>query len=283
MAATQRWDLARISDHLVPVALLAAGLLAGDPALWYEGFAWTFGAIVVPLMTMATLSHVLYLNSGVRIQGERKKKPPIPAEAFETVRAMFVVATMAAWPVYMELQGQPTGLVWTVEEAGGSIWLVILQMWAGIVAVDAWTYWKHRLLHTKLFFGFHRNHHAFRDPTPFAGFAISPVEAVLTFWPLLALVHPKAVHFGPFYFGAIVSFVVLNFYLHAGVTYRWAEAVLPKMMLNSSGHHNQHHANVNVNFGEVSFMWDRWCKTTKADIQAKKEAAREAKAAVSAG
>ena len=168
-----------------------------------------------------------------------------------------------------------TGLVWTLEEMGVPWWLAVLQMYAGIVAVDAWTYWKHRLLHTRFFFPFHKHHHSFRDPTPFAGFAVGPVETILTFCPLLLICIPEAKHFAPLYYTAIVSFVLLNLYLHAGVTFSWAEKILPRIGLNSSAWHNVHHSHVNANFGEVSFIWDRWCKTSKEDRFGKGKAKKE--------
>lgn len=51
--------------------------------------------------------------------------------------------------------------------------------------IDLYTYWKHRLLHTRMFWYFHKNHHVFFDPSSFACFSISPVESFLTFGPLL--------------------------------------------------------------------------------------------------
>jgi len=143
-------------------------------------------------------------------------------------------------------------------------------MIAGIVAIDAWTYWKHRLLHTRLLFSFHRGHHSFRDPTPFAGFAVGPLETLLTFCPLLLICWPPAKHFAPMYFSAIVSFVLLNLYLHCGVTFTWLERILPGIGLNSSAWHNVHHSHVNSNFGEVSYIWDRICNTSQEALEQKR-------------
>lgn len=167
--------------------------------------------------------------------------------------------------------GLPTGIAWTLEEMGLNWWLVVLEMYLGIVAVDAMTYWKHRLLHTRMFFTFHKHHHTFRDPTPFTSFAVGPVETLLTFWPLLLICFPPAKHFAPLYFTAIAGFVLLNLYLHCGVTFNVLEKVLPRVILNTSGWHNVHHSDVNVHFGEVSNFWDRVCKTTLQDKLARKQ------------
>ena len=257
--------LAGILDWGLVVFLVLIGLLHPSAWMFYDSLWRVFLAIILPLHLLSYLAYRFSEGRGERIQGERRKLPPILKEAAETTRAMFVVACLAAWPVGMARMGLPTGMAWTLEQMGIPLWLAILQMIGGIVVIDAWTYWKHRILHTKLLFSFHRPHHAFRDPTPFAGFAIGPLEAVMTFWPLLLICWPPAKHFAPMYFSAIVGFVCLNLYLHCGVTFVWMERILPKIGLNSSAWHNVHHSHVNVNFGEVSFLWDRLCKTSKQD------------------
>lgn len=257
-------------DWFVVAALFLSGLLHPAPAVYYDSMVRIFIAVIVPLLSFSYLIYLISEKYGNRIQGERRKAPPIAQEAFGTTRAMFVVACMAAWPVAMYRIGLPTGLAWTLQEMGLSWWMVILEMYVGIIAIDALTYWKHRLLHTKAFYPFHMHHHTFRDPTPFSGFAVGPVETVLTFWPLMLICFPPAKHFVPLYITAIVGFVFLNLYLHCGVTFSWLEAVLPRIGLNSSAWHNVHHSDVISNFGEVSSIWDRVCKTTRSHAQEKK-------------
>ena len=67
------------------------------------------------------------------------------------------------------------------------------------------------------------------------------------------------------YFGLVGAFVTLNLYLHSGVTYRWVEATLPRVFLNTSAFHNVHHSHANANFGEAMFLWDTICKTRLDD------------------
>ncbi|MCW5908156.1 MAG: sterol desaturase family protein [Chitinophagales bacterium] len=260
-------------DWVIVALVFLSGLLHPSPKVFYDSVLRIFLIITVPLFTFAFLIYRFSEKYGNRIQGERGKNPPIAEEAFGSARAMFVVACMAAWPTGMYRIGLPTGIVWTIKEMGLNWWLVVLEMYAGIIAVDALTYWKHRLLHTKMFFPFHKHHHSFRDPTPFAGFAVGPLETVLTFFPLLFICFPPAKHFAPLYFSAIVGFVFLNLYLHCGVTFSWLEKILPRIGLNSSAWHNVHHSDVNANFGEVSFIWDKVCKTTRADYEQKRSAA----------
>jgi sterol desaturase/sphingolipid hydroxylase (fatty acid hydroxylase superfamily) len=265
-------NLAGYIDWAIVILFFSSGLLHPSVIDYYDSFWRIFVIIIVPLFSLSFILYRFSEKYGSRIQGDRNKIPPIAKEAFGSGLAMFVVASMAAWPVGLYRAGYPTGLAWTLEEMGLSWWMVILQMYAGIMLVDALTYWKHRLLHTRLFFPFHKDHHFFRDPTPFASFAVGPLETFLTFWPLLLICFPVAKHFAPLYFTAIIGFVFLNLYLHCGVTFRWLEKLLPKIGLNSSAWHNIHHSDVNSNFGEVSFIWDKVCKTTRADSDRKKKA-----------
>ncbi|MEZ4294728.1 MAG: sterol desaturase family protein [Polyangiaceae bacterium] len=249
-------------DAVLPVGLLAAGFLHPEsPRVWFESFGLAFVGLAGGILGGAGVVHLLSKRFGERIQGVRGKPAPIGREAFETARCMFVVACLAAWPLARWRLGHPMGLTWTLDESTGGPVRVIAQTLAGILVLDAWLYWKHRLLHTRAMFGFHKGHHAFRDPTPFAGFAVGPVEAVLTFWPLLLVAIPEATHWGPLYFPVIGGFVLLNYYLHCGVTLRWVEATLPRVFLNTSAFHNVHHARANTHFGEALSLWDTICGT----------------------
>jgi lathosterol oxidase len=231
-----------------------------------KAFALLWGSVMVgALITLKVCASV-----GERCQGERTKPPKLRQEILDTTRAMWVAATFAAWPMAQAAAGETTGLKWTSAEAGYGWPVLIAQILAGIIVMDAWLYWKHRILHTRTFFVFHKHHHAFKDPTPFAGFAIHPVEAIVTFWPILLLIIPEAVHFAPLYFTAVVGFISLNLYLHCGVTFNWAEAILPKFGLNSSAFHNKHHSRANVNFGEASFVRDIICKTRFQDFETRR-------------
>ncbi len=257
-----RRSVHEVVDAALPFVLALLGFLhPAGPRVWFQSLTVSFFAVAVPVLGGAGVAHLLSRRFGRRIQGPRVKPAPIAAEAFETARCMFVVACLMAWPVTRWRLGQPLGLTWTLDASTGGAARVVLQTLAGLVVVDAWLYWKHRLLHTRWLFGFHKAHHAFRDPTTFASFAVAPVEALLTFWPLLLVGIPQATHWGPLYFPLIIGFVCLNFYLHCGVTLGWVEATLPRIFLNTSAFHNVHHARANTHFGEALYLWDAICGT----------------------
>jgi sterol desaturase/sphingolipid hydroxylase (fatty acid hydroxylase superfamily) len=250
----------RLVDGAVIPALVAIGMChPRDPLLWLNSFVTSFLVIIIGILTSAALFYVLTSRIGDRIQSE--KRPLICLELDVLIKSMLVAATFAAWPVTQYRLGEPTGLVWDLEEIGVGSGTMLLQSLGGVVVLDAYLYWKHRLLHTRMLFPFHQDHHRFHDPTPFAALAVGPLESVLTYWPSLLLCWPAAIHWGPFYVTINLFFIVLNFYLHSGVTFPLLENVLLCLGFNSSAHHNTHHSHRVVNFGEPMILWDILCNT----------------------
>ena len=261
--AVPRW--AAILDGVLPLALAGLGLLVPDHrGLFYAALAVGFVGIAGTVLVGATLVTILAERSSQRIQGPRQKAAPFLREAADTARAALVAACFLAWPLWRAWTGRPIGLVWSLEHAGG-LPLVLLQNIAAVFVLDAWLYWKHRLLHTRRMFPFHRAHHTYRDPSALAGFAVGPVESVLTFWPLCLVALPQATHYAPIYFALVVGFILLNYYLHCGVSVPLLERTLPPLLLNTSAFHNVHHSHANVNFGEAMTLWDRLCRTRRCD------------------
>ena len=249
----------------VTCALTASGLFCPQgPLIWYKALGVAFVAIASAVLLSAAVVTGLSERSANRLQGPRRAPAPIARELRDTAIAAWIAACLVAWALSRAFSGAPIGLVWDLNAAGGAA-AVALQNLGALLVLDAWLYWKHRLLHTRLLFRFHREHHTFRDPTAFAGFAVGPVEAVLTFWPIALLAIPSATHYGPVYFTLVVSFVLLNLYLHCGVASRFIEAVLPRLFVNTSVHHNRHHARAGVNFSEAFTLWDHLCRTRERD------------------
>lgn len=257
----------RLVDRLVLVGVVAVGVLAHpSPWVWLTSFAATFVVLATSILGLAYVVTLWAESQKTRIQGPRRAPPMIRQEAWVTTQAMWVMAGLAAWPIAAARLGVPTGFTWSLEGTGWSIPAAIAVNVLGVVAVDAWTYWKHRALHSKLLFGFHRGHHTFRDPTAFASFAVGPFEALWTFLPLLIALHPAALHWVPAYVVLVGGFVLLNMYLHCGIRVGWLEAIVPRLGLNTSAFHNVHHSHVRANFGEVAWVWDRICRTRQADL-----------------
>lgn len=278
-SAARRRVVAKWIDRGLLVSLGLSGLLQPrSPRVWYACLAVSFAAIAGGLLLTAWVMDRIATRVGTRIQGPRRASMNRQG-ALDTISSAWVAACLLAWPVAQARTGQPNGLVWSLADAHTTLWLVLLETALALLVLDAWLYWKHRLLHTRWFFAFHREHHGYRDPNTFSSFAVGPLEALLTFWPIVLLSIPQATHWAPLYFGTSAAFVVLNFYLHCGVTWRWVEAILPRAYLNTSAHHNIHHSHADTNFAEAFTIWDHLCGT-RLDESAPTNGVRRAAARV---
>jgi sterol desaturase/sphingolipid hydroxylase (fatty acid hydroxylase superfamily) len=92
---------------------------------------------------------------------------------------------MFGWPVTKYRLGLSTNYVWNIEESmlGSNVIANVIFFIVFVLAIDLYTYFKHRMLHLKYFFAFHENHHLNFNPTAFASYSTSPFEALLTFVP----------------------------------------------------------------------------------------------------
>ena len=255
--AASRFDVYFWCELAMLALLTASGLLSPTgPGPFYAALIIGFAGIAGSVLGAAALVTLAASALPARLQGPRRRPALIALGARDTAGAAFVAAALLAWPLARMRVGLPTGLTWSLAAAGGGPALAA-RMLGALLVLDAWLYWKHRLLHTRLLFGFHRAHHVHRDPTAFAGFAVGPFEALLTFWPVAILALPQAPHYAPVYFVLVVALILLNLYLHCGVSVRLIEAILPRLLVNTSAYHNRHHANAETNFGEALTLWDR--------------------------
>lgn len=247
-------------------SLVAAGVVfAPDARVWLTSFVELFVMIVAGVMLAAGIFEQLFALSGRKLQAYKTEPKKRLEEALESVRAAFVFSTLAAWPrMYMKL-GQPTAIVFTLAEAqpndptNYSLYMVKLLL--ATLGVDAYMYFKHAALHQPLLWAFHKHHHVFHNPSPWGAFAVAPVEAFATFWPVVLLCFPQAPIFAQAYACWTAGFVVLNLYLHSGFDVPVFETVAGAVGLNTSRFHNVHHEKTVRNFGELCYLWDYALKT----------------------
>ena len=235
----------------------------GSPWL-YQAFR-NFSILMTAIMICCGGMQWLGVRYGNRLQpdkphafvdgGDAKTRQLLIEEFLETARCMFVVSCMAAWPLTNFAQGGPTGLVWSLDEAGTTFAMYVFAGFVpGIFVADGWLYLKHRLLHTRWLWAFHAHHHQFKNPTAFGGFAVSPFEALWTFAAIGLWSHMP--HWIPLVGPSIFAFFVFNCYLHCGFSFSAVEVIAPALLLDSSCYHNVHHEKVSTHFGEISSLWD---------------------------
>jgi sterol desaturase/sphingolipid hydroxylase (fatty acid hydroxylase superfamily) len=233
---------------------------SGAPFLWLTAYLTLAAGLSLSVLLLSSLADAAFRAAGRHLQPFASRSLVV-AEALESCRAMAVFAGFAAWPRMLLLQGRPTALVWSLAaaqpNAPHNLALYCVKLVAITCLTDFYMYFKHRMLHAPRLFCFHKQHHAFHNPTPFASFAVAPVEAALTFAPVLFLCLPSAPVWAHAYAAWTAGFVALNLYLHSGVYVSFLETALPSLGLNSSAFHNVHHQSGGTrNFGELLFIWD---------------------------
>ena len=158
-----------------------------------------------------------------------------------------------------------TRLYFEVAERGWVYTLASLPL--VLVIQDTWFYWIHRLLHWKpLMRWAHAPHHRFKNPTPFAAFAVHPFEGALevAFRPLILCLLP--LHPGVIAVYVVLSFVV-NALGHGGIELfpaGWAGHPLLGLG-NSATHHYLHHKHVHCHFSLYFTWWDKLMGTEHPD------------------
>ncbi len=140
----------------------------------------------------------------------------------------------------------------------------IVSVLLALVVHDTYFYWTHRLMHhPKLFKLFHLTHHKSTNPSPWAAFAFSPLEAVVEASVILVIafllpIHPLAIAL------FLLLMTVYNVYGHLGyeIYPKWLVSSSVGKWLNTSTNHNMHHKYFKGNYGLYFRFWDEWLHTT---------------------
>jgi lathosterol oxidase len=136
---------------------------------------------------------------------------------------------------------------------------------------DAWFYWTHRAMHSRLLFRlFHRTHHQSPNPTPFTAYSLDPLEALTyaVFLPLVSFLYP--IH--PAVYAAFMATQFgVNLMIHSGFELfprKFAESRW-NWLLSSATSHVMHHQYGSGNYGFCFQFWDRLMGTCHPDYDTK--------------
>lgn len=155
-------------------------------------------------------------------------------------------------------------------DSHGWVWFVV-SIGIAIIVHDTWFYWTHRLMHhRRLFKLFHRVHHESTNPTPWAAYSFSPLEAATQacIFPLLVFtvpMHPLA------FFAFMIWQITFNVIGHTGYEYfpSWLMKTWLGKLLNTPTNHIQHHEKMRGNYGLYFNVWDRIMGTNHKDYEAR--------------
>lgn len=178
----------------------------------------------------------------------------------------FIFASMGVG-IYFLKQAGYTKLYTDVNEFG---WIYLIASFFFLTFLhDTYFYWMHRLMHHPIFFSLlHKVHHVSNNPTPWAALSFHPLEAIVE----IAIV-PITVLFMPFH--PLVLFLFAFWSLFFNIVGHLGYELFPKNFvhhpilkwLNTSTHHNMHHARSNCNYGLYYNFWDTIMRTNANDYK----------------
>ena len=192
--------------------------------------------------------------------GQLSRRPPAPGSIRQELVASLIASPIYALPVALVLElWKRGGTALYMDPAAHAWWWLPASALIYLFAHDAYYYWLHPALHSRLLFAVcHRGHHRSHDRGPFASFAFDPAEALLTAWflPALALIVPIQIYLALGLLMFMTLTAVLN---HAGREVwpeRWLDHPLASAVITAR-HHDRHHKRFKGNYGLYFTFWDR--------------------------
>ncbi|WP_439493713.1 sterol desaturase family protein [Bosea sp. (in: a-proteobacteria)] len=145
---------------------------------------------------------------------------------------------------------------WALIPLDLSWWSGPLMLLVSVVLYDAWFYWFHRLLHSRLFYRFHALHHKSVAPTVWSNHHESFMEALLNqaYYALIVFILPI-----PWQILIMQKLYdqVSGMLGHAGFEHFASPAGRAPWPLASTVFHDQHHGAFRFNYGHTFSLWDR--------------------------
>ncbi len=227
-------------------------------------------AIVVGryLAVAATLHALLWIKRPVRAV-RLSRRAPTAAQVRGEIALSVGSSVIYAAPAAFAMQAWSLGGTRMYSDLSPAAWpWMAASALIYLLLHDAFYYGAHRAMHWRpVFKALHAGHHKHPEPSPFAGFAFDPLEALLTGWflPALVFVIPMEVHLAV---ALLLLVTVTGTVNHCGWEVwprRWVEGAFGRWIVIPS-HHSQHHGRFGCNYGLYFQHWDRWLGTNAAAV-----------------
>ncbi len=199
-----------------------------------------------------------------KIQAKLARQKDFIREILHSVQTNFIVAGVIMLFIFTPLR-EYTQLYTNLTDF--PLWWVPMSILLALIIHDTYFYWMHRPVHhPKLYKTVHLLHHKSVNPSPWASFSFHFLEGISE-----ALIAPIVLCLLPIHPIALALFgltsFLINVYGHLGfeIAPKWFRHSFLFQILNTSVHHNLHHAKFKGNYGLYFRVWDRIMKTEHPD------------------
>ncbi|WP_075214266.1 sterol desaturase family protein [Mongoliimonas terrestris] len=219
-------------------------------------FAALYGAVYAVnvagyFLVCGAIDHVNRRNPERRIQKNRRGDKRIREEIRHSLKSIAVTAASLSIGIFAVSKG------WTLFQVWPLTWWTAVPLFVlCMVLFDAWFYFGHRLLHTKLFYKYHLLHHRSVAPTVWSSDSIGLVDTAICqgFYAVVPIILP----FPPQILIAHRVFDHVNgTFGHAGFEYFASKTARYPWPLLCATYHDLHHSEFKYNFANYFSVWDR--------------------------
>lgn len=221
--------------------------------------AWIYGTLmyISRYLLIAGLAYMIFYRIGKKHFSKFKIQQYFPSgsailTAIGYSLMTFIIYGSGIWILkYWSEEGMTRGYN-TIEEYGIPYFIVSIILM--ILLHDTYFYWTHRLIHHPgIYPYFHKVHHQFHNPTPWAAFAFHPLESILSMG-----IIPLIIFVIPYHPAALIVFITFmvayTVFIHLGYA---VPGIWLSNIRNDSSDHDYHHHKGHGNYGLYFNIWDK--------------------------
>ena len=208
--------------------------------------AFYIGHLILFSLTVGSVSLALQVYKRLGIGKAIEQRPLRQNQVSQEVR--WGLSTQLVMSVYVLLS-----LSFIDSLTPDSLFIAAMNLLIFFAAHDLYVYLTHRLLHTKFFWRFHRQHHKAVRATPWSSLNMHPVEALVNYFPFFVFAALAPVSLAVF-LGVYVYLLFGIVYSHSN--YNVSQKSRSKLVKSLNEFHQHHHSSPNGNFGLLHTHWD---------------------------
>ena len=194
----------------------------------------------------ATFKHPKYLKNQIKLEMQQTLRS-LPTMAILTMP--WFLAEVRGYSFIYDSVSEPGFHSYLIDWLGP--WYNYIQFPMFLLFTDFCIYWIHRALHHPILYKrFHKPHHKWIMPTPYASHAFHPLDGYSQSVPYH--VFPFLFPLQKFSYILLFTFIqIWTVMIHDG------EYVANSPVINGAACHTLHHLYFNYNYGQFTTLWDR--------------------------